>query len=105
MIDGEYNGMDRNHPEFRKMFTLDHVMNSDWYKERLKLKQQKDIQYWTDNIAYLEKILKMKNYKEAIERLNLVEKLEDSKKQLAKVSNPDYLEELVGTIGADPLTA
>ena len=105
MIDGEYNGMDRNHPEFRKMFTRDYVMNSDWYKGRLKLKQRKDILYWTSNIAYLEKILKMKNYKEAIIRLNLADKLEESKQQLTAVSDPAYIEELVGTIGADPLTA
>jgi hypothetical protein len=45
----------------------------------------------------------MKNYKEAIVRLNLMGKLEDSKVQLAKVSSPNYLEELVGTLGADPL--
>lgn len=105
MIDEEYNGMDRNHPEFRKMFSAEYVLNSAWYKERLKLKQQKDIQYWNNSIAYLEKILKMKNYKEAIERLQLANQLEEAKKQLAYVSNANYLEELVGTIGADPLKA
>ncbi|MFA9388706.1 MAG: hypothetical protein ACERKD_02800 [Prolixibacteraceae bacterium] len=101
MINGEFNGMDRNHPEFRKMFTREYVMNSEWYSNRLKVKQQKDIAYWTENIAYLEKVILSKNYKEAIERLDLKAKLTDSKVQLEKVKSPDYLQQLIGTIGVD----
>jgi len=103
MINGEFEGKDREHPEFRKMFTRESVIKSDWYKNRLKVKQQKDIQFWTDNIAYLKNVLSMKNYKEAIVRLNLNDKLEESKQQLMKVQSVEYLELLNGTLGADPM--
>lgn len=103
MINGNFEGKDRQHPEFRKLFTREYVINSDWYINRLKIKQQKDIQYWTDNIAYLENVLNMKNYKEAIVRMNLHGKLEESKQQLKKVQSVEYLEQLTGTLGADPL--
>lgn len=103
MISGTYNGMDRNHPEFRKMFTLESVMNSTWYQKRLENKQQKDIRFWEDNIAYFENILKMRNYKEAIERMNLQDRLKTSKAKLVEVKSKAYLESLIGTIGADPM--
>lgn len=103
MIDGKYEGMDRNHPEFRKMFTLEYVMNSDWYKKRLALKQKKDIHFWKNNIAYLENVIGMSSYKEAVERLNLTTRLEQNRAKLEFVSSKEYLQQLVGTIGADPL--
>ncbi|MBN2806295.1 MAG: hypothetical protein JXR22_06520 [Prolixibacteraceae bacterium] len=103
MISGKYKGMDRNHPEFRKMFTREYVMKSEWYHKRLEFKQQKDISFWEDNIVYLENVLNMKNYKEAIERMNLHERLEASKGQLKKVQSKAYLESLLGTLGADPM--
>jgi phosphoenolpyruvate carboxykinase (diphosphate) len=103
MINGNYEGKDRNHPEFRKMFTREYVINSDWYKKRLEIKQLKDIQFWSNNIVYLEGVLKLKYYKETSERLNLPLKLEEAKQQLEKVQSLEYLQQLVGTMGADPL--
>jgi hypothetical protein len=103
MIDGTFEGKDRNHPEFRKLFTREYVMNSDWYKKRLELKQRNDIEFWTKSIAYMENIIGMKNHKEAVERLNLNQKLEDAKMNLEKVESNEYLSDLVGTLGADPL--
>lgn len=103
MINGTFEGKDRNHPEFRKMFTRDYVMNSDWYQKRLALKQDKEIEFWIKNIAYIENVIGMRNYKEAVERLNLNQKLEEAKAHLERVKSKEYLKELIGTLGADPL--
>lgn len=105
MIDGKYEGMDRYHPEFRKMFTRDYVINSTWYKERLAIKQQRDIAYWQKQIEYIKQVMAKNNYKEAVERMNLHQRLSDASKQLKAVQKPEYLETLCGTLGADPLKA
>lgn len=103
MIDGKYEGMDRNDPEFRKLFTPDYVLNSNWYKDRLKLKQEKDVAYWTKSIAYIEDTNSKQNYQEAVVRLDLVAKLDEAKAMLKKVKSDAYLKSLIGTLGADPL--
>ncbi len=103
MIDGKHKGMTRNDPEIRKLFSKDSVLNSDWYKERLKIKQERDINLWTKNIEYLENFIEKKNFREASTRLNVPSKLEAAKKNLANAKSPNYLNELFGTIGADPL--
>ncbi|MFW6259906.1 MAG: hypothetical protein ACOC1R_03110, partial [Tangfeifania sp.] len=42
MAYGNYNGKDLSDPELRKEFKRDYVLQTDWYKNRLKLKQQRD---------------------------------------------------------------
>ncbi len=42
MATGKYAGMDAHHPEFRAMFTRTSLLASDWYHERLEIKQQRD---------------------------------------------------------------
>ncbi|MGF7138714.1 hypothetical protein [Roseimarinus sediminis] len=103
MIDGNYEGKDRKHPDIRNMFTRDYVLNSEWYKQRLIEKQRKEIAFWKADVAYLEKVLKMENYREAAERLNLVKKLQEANDNLARVQKPAYLKSLEGTLGADPM--
>ena len=39
MAYGNFEGKDISDPELRKMFDRDEVVKSDWYKARLKLKQ------------------------------------------------------------------
>lgn len=103
MVEGHYEGKDRNNPDFRNMFTRDYVINSDWYKARLKEKQRKDIQFWIENIAYLQTVIKKPSYKEAVERLKLKSKLKEAKSKLKEVQSPNYVETLCGTLGADLL--
>ena len=103
MAEGKFKGKDRHHPEFRKMFTRESVLSSKWYQERLDIKKSRDLDLWTKNIEYLEKFLRMRNFKEASQRLNIKERLEVAKRHFEKVSSPDYIHELKGTLGADPL--
>ena len=53
MAYGNYEGKDISNPELRKFFNRDYVLKSDWYQERLQLKQQKDLAFYESQITYL----------------------------------------------------
>ncbi len=103
MVNGNFEGKDRSHPDIRKMFSRESVLNSQWYKERLYVKQQREIDLWTKNIEYLEKFTQMKNFREASQRMDIASKLEEARKTLERVESEEYIEYLQGTFGADPL--
>ena len=103
MAYGTYEGKDISDPELRKYFTRDYVINSDWYKERLILKQQKDIRFYESQITYLETFISNPNNSNIVLEMNLNERLKDVKVNSEKVNSDAYLESLYGTIGADPL--
>jgi hypothetical protein len=103
MATGKYNGMDAHHPDFRAMFTRENLLKSDWYRERLEIKQQRDIQLWERHTVSLQQFLDDTKYTDEAERLGIADRLEHAREKLARVSSPDYLKGLVGTLGADPL--
>ena len=90
MAHGHYNGMTADHEGVRKLFRRDAMLASDWYRRRLRAKQSRDVVLWTRHIAALSDVP------------DLAGRLEEARRQLARVSSPDYLSELEGTIGADP---
>lgn len=103
MAYGEYEGKQISDPELRKYFDRENVINSEWYRERLKLKQEKDIALHTRQIEYLESFISNPENSTLVQSMDLRERLERAKSLLKHVSQKKYLEELVGTIGADPL--
>jgi hypothetical protein len=103
MAYGNYEGKDISDPELRKMFDRDEVLKSDWYNERLKLKQNKDIAFFVEQIGYLEDFKANNENAILVEEMNIVERLENAKANLKHVESKQYLKELVGTIGVDPL--
>ena len=99
MCHGQYEGMDVNDPRLRQMFTRDAMLASDWYAERLHTKQQRDIGLWRRHLAAL------KSFRSSgmpSRHVDLDARLAMADRQLERVSSPAYLQELVGTIGADP---
>ena len=68
MAFGQHEGRTERNPEVRRLFTREALLASDWYRERLTTKQQRDI----------------------------------AAEQLAHVQQPEYMTELVGTLGAEP---
>lgn len=54
-------------------------------------------------MEYLENFMAEPNNQMLVEQMNLHERLEKVKIQLNHVSSDDYLNELTGTIGSDPL--
>ncbi len=103
MAYGQYEGKAISDPELRKYFDRDYVINSAWYKERLKLKQTKDVIFCKSQIEYLEAFLKNPVNAEIAKSIGISERLEKARALLAHKQTDTYLEELVGTIGTDPL--
>jgi len=103
MANGEYEGKDISDPSLRKYFEHDYVIGSDWYQERLQLKQKKDIQFHQNQISYLKNFKKMPNNAVLLEKMEIIQKLEKTKEMLAYSKSKQYLKDLEGTIGLDPL--
>jgi hypothetical protein len=104
MAYGNYEGKDISDPELRKYFDRDYVVNSDWYKERLVLKQQKDIAFYTKQIQYLEDFIGNSRNNKLVAEMSIQDRLEQAKVRLTEVSSTEYVDHLNGTIGADPLS-
>lgn len=103
MAYGHYEGRDISDPELRKFFDRDYVLNSDWYKERLVLKQQKDLVYYQSQIDYLEAFITEPNNGILVKDMQIESKLNAVKLLFNEANSESYLETLVGTIGVDPL--
>lgn len=102
MRDDHYEGKTLDAPEIRAMFTRQTVLASEWYRERLKAKQQVDVNLWRRHVRYLERFLCNSSYASEAGRLGIAEKLERAQHSLASVSRPEYLETLIGMTGSEP---
>jgi hypothetical protein len=103
MATGQYQGMDAHHPEVRVMFTRDYLLNADWYHERLKIKQLRDIELWKRHLSNLQTFMDDVHFADEAERLGIAGRLHTATERLRQVQQDDYLHSLVGTLGADPL--
>lgn len=103
MAYGHYEGKEISDPELRKCFDRDVVINSDYYKDRLKLKQQKEVAFYSEQISYLQNFIANSDNKLIVEELNLNGRIKEVQTLLDEASAPEYIDCLVGTIGTDPL--
>jgi hypothetical protein len=103
MASGSYQGMDAHHPEIRALFTREALLASDWYQERLEMKQQRDSRLWERHVAYLKAYAARSTHQDLVTRLDIPGRLAHATNRLEQVRSPVYLESLVGTLGADPL--
>ena len=101
MAHGSYRGMGVDHPEIRVAFTRETLLASDWYRERLQVKQARDVSLWQRHLRSLESF-RLAGRDLAKDVMDLEARLSLARTQLAHVSSPAFLDELVGTIGADP---
>ena len=104
MATGEYRGMDIHHPDIRQLFTREHLLASDWYRQRLCIKQVRDIDLCHRHIRYLRHFMEQPGHQSYNRRLHLQERLERVQRTLAEVSDSAYLTQLTGTLGADPMS-
>ena len=102
MVDGNFEGRGIEDPAIRGLFSREALLQSDWYRERLRTKQQRDIALWRRHLSALEVFRSASRAAAASQTLDVEGLLETAGEQLARVSAPSYLAELVGTIGADP---
>jgi phosphoenolpyruvate carboxykinase (diphosphate) len=103
MAYGHYEGKDISSAELRKFFDRDEVINSSWYKERLKLKQKKALSILGKQIKYLQNFLSNVDNAALVKEMNLTERMQKAKERNDYLMSDKYLNDLVGTIGADPL--
>ncbi|HEX5386773.1 MAG TPA: hypothetical protein VFW66_08755 [Gemmatimonadales bacterium] len=103
MAHGHHQGKDANHPEVRALFTRESLLVSDWYRERLAVKQARDVALWERHVGSLTAFLARAGHREEAARLGIAARLTHARAELERVSAPAYLDELVGTIGADPV--
>ncbi len=87
---------------FRKQFTREALIESDWYKARLAQRQQVEVSLWERHIAYLEGFMEKATHQNVIGKLGIQEKLDHAKKTLAIYRSEENLKKLVGTLGTDP---
>jgi hypothetical protein len=90
-------------PEFRALFTREHLLASDWYAARLAAKQAGDVALWQRHVRTLEEYGANPVNADVVERLGLSERLAAAKAEVARVARKDYLTSLVGTLGVQPL--
>ncbi|MGH7497341.1 MAG: hypothetical protein ACREL3_00645, partial [Gemmatimonadales bacterium] len=103
MARGHYEGKGASHPDIRTLFTRESLLASDWYHERLAIKQQRDVALWERHARSLTEFLARAGHRDEAERLGIAERLEHARAELDRVSAPGYLNALAGTIGADPI--
>ncbi|MCY1722289.1 hypothetical protein OU798_18185 [Prolixibacteraceae bacterium Z1-6] len=103
MAYGHYEGKDISDPELRKTFEREEVLKSDWYKARLELKQKNDIAFYVSQVGYLEDFMANSENAGLIEKMDIPGRLEKAEEMLKHAESKQYIKELTGTIGADPL--
>jgi hypothetical protein len=103
MVHGHYQGKDVHDPEIRALFTLEHLLGSDWYRQRLAAKQRRDIQLWERHCHDLKAFLEKDSHRDVAEEMDIGGRLAHAQAMLDRVKRPDYLDSLKGTIGADLL--
>lgn len=105
LVHGNYEGLTASSPEFRAMFTREALLQSDWYRERLETRQYREIGFWLQAKQRLESYIAEGTDRDAVESLGLADRLKYVVEQLTHVSRPEYVNDLYGTIGAEPMGA
>jgi heterodisulfide reductase subunit C len=103
MAYGNFNGKDLSYPELRREFERDYVLQTDWYKNRLKLKQEKDAAFLKNQISYLENFKKNPKNENLIEQMQINQRIQKVNERLGYIESDKYIENITGTIGADIL--
>jgi hypothetical protein len=105
MRDGEYEGRRPEDPAFRALFTRESLLASEWYQKRLEAKQRIDLRLWQRHVHYVERFLNKPSYADEVERLGIRQRLSLARVMIERVKRPEYLDELKGTLGAEPVLA
>ena len=101
MAHGSYDGKTIEDSSIRNMFTRDYLVQSDWYQERLRIKQQRDIALWQMKRDYLEQKMDDTTESETEKWAHLHELIERAEQMIQWMSSQAYLDRLQSTLGAD----
>lgn len=102
MAHGNWQGHTIHDDEVRSLFTQESLLKSQWYQDRLVARQKREATLLKRHLEYLDQFAVHPGYDREVKRLKIAERRQWIEDQLAHVSSPDYLEALVGMIGAEP---
>jgi hypothetical protein len=103
MAGDSWEGKGLEHQDFRRLFSREHLLKSDWYANRLKAKQSVDRKLWRRHVDYLERFFKRASHADEAARLGISGRLDRARKTLSEVESETYAERLFGTLGAEPI--
>jgi hypothetical protein len=103
MLHDQYEGKGLDAPEIRRLFARENVLASDWYAARLAAKQQLDRALWKRHVENLNAFLRRPSHEDVAEKMGIAHRLTCARKTLEQVESPEYLKQLAGTLGAEPI--
>ncbi|MDR0418500.1 MAG: hypothetical protein LBH08_03680 [Puniceicoccales bacterium] len=103
MAYGDYEGMKLNSLEFRQLFDRRAIMESDWYQERLAICQKIHVHHLRRCVCCMKEFAKKTSNREYVYSMHVRRRIRDCQTHLEYISSDAYLQDLYGTIGADPL--
>jgi hypothetical protein len=103
MAHGSWKGLTLQSPAFRRLFTREEMLQSEWYRQRIALQQEKDRALYARHRDYLKGFIEGPENREAVNRLGLRSRLEAVEVRLRAAERSGYAASLQGMIGADPL--
>ncbi len=103
MTKRDYKGYTLDDPEFRALFKREVVLESDWYKQRLLNKQAVNMIIMDRKINNLKAFVNNPINSEIVETHNYAQKLKNAIARKAHYASDEYLNELVGSIGAEAI--
>jgi len=101
MAEGEYKGLTVNDSDFRHMFTSEYLLQSDWYMQRLKIKQSRDAALWKMSYEYVKRKMDETLESETAKRDELEAHLKEAERSIERIQSEKYIDHLFGTPGAD----
>lgn len=99
MAHGDYEGKGTNSAEIRDMFTLESLLASEWYAERLATRKQVELNHCDKLIAYLKSRIAVT---EEVDSEPFEAKLKAIKKQRDSIRRKDAQKAYMHTLGTDP---
>jgi hypothetical protein len=103
MARGSWNGVGVEDATVRSMFTREYLLASDWYHERLARQQRNEIRLLERHEKYLNE--RAQHVDANSEPANVIaERVGWLKRERARISSADYVQSLLGTLGADAIT-
>ena len=103
MAEGTFEGETIESKSIRDLFSKANVLNSDWYLDRLKNKQQIDVALIQKKIANLEAFITNPMNHSLIKEFKYLERLQEAEETLFYYQSEAYLSALFGTLGAEAI--
>ncbi len=103
MVHGDHQGKTIDDPEIRNLFTRQSLLNSNWYQRRLQEKKDRDVEHWRGFEVRLNKFMASASHSESVHELRLHARLEHARDMRLRAESSDYPQQIIGTLGADPM--